>query len=387
MEKFKVIVGKSIAIIALAIIIGFVGLFISIFIMGSNTVYLIPLLIGLYLIIIAFIAFKLFDWMKHTKGKKTFYGITAVITVVALAFAGPSVYKESLDRVDAEVDLGQYMPFEEGTKAVKLDEPATLQLEDNLPILDGATALYPVYSAFAQAVYPEGRYEVYDGEVMSNMTDVAYSNLIHGEVDVIFVAGPSKRQLAMAEDAGKELQLTPIGKESFVFFVNSKNKVEDLTIDDIKGIYSGEITDWKEIGGKKKAIRAFQRPEDSGSQTALQNLMGDTPIMEPPVENVIDLMGGIINEVSTYHNYDNAIGFTYRYYSTQMVQNDKIRLLKINGIEPNVETIRSDEYPITGELYAVTAGSKNPHIDELIDWILSEQGQAIIEKTGYVSIE
>ena len=387
MKKFTVIAGKSIAIIALALTIGFIMLFMSIFIVTPNTFYLIPLLIGIYTISMVLIVFKLFDWMKHRVGKKMFYGVTAVIAIGALAFASTSFYKESLDRVDAEVDLDQYMPFEKGTKAVKLDEPATLQLQDNLPILDGATALYPVYSAFAQAVYPEGRYEVYDGEVMSNMTDVAYSNLIHGEVDVIFVAGPSKHQLQMAEDAGKELQLTPIGKESFVFFVNSKNKVADLTLDEIKGIYSGKITNWKEIGGKKKAIRAFQRPEDSGSQTALQNLMGDTPIMDAPVENVVGLMGGIINEVSTYHNYDNAIGFTYRYYSTQMVQNDKIRLLKINGIEPNVETIRSGEYPITGELYAVTAGSENPHIDELIDWILSEQGQAIIEKTGYVSIE
>lgn len=387
MKKFIGNTGKSIAIIALAVVIGFLGLFMSIFIIRPNTVYIIPLLIAIYLILIAFITFKFFGWMKYSTGKKTFYGVTAIITIGALLFSGTSFYKESLDRVDAEVDLAQYMPFEEGTKAVKLDEPATLQLEENLPVIDGATALYPVYSAFAQAVYPEGHYEIYDSEVMSNMTDVAYSNLIHGEVDVIFVAGPSKHQMKMAGDAGKALQLTPIGKEAFVFFVNSKNKVEDLTIDDIKGIYSGEITEWKEIGGKKKVIRAFQRPEDSGSQTALQNLMGETPIMDAPVENVVDLMGGIINEVSTYHNYDNAIGFTYRYYSTQMVQNNKIRLLKMNGIEPNVETIRSGEYPITGELYAVTAGSENPHIDELIDWILSEQGQAIIEKTGYVSIE
>ena len=98
-------------------------------------------------------------------------------------------------------------------------------------------------------------------------------------------------------------------------------------------------------------------------------------------------MGGIIDEVSAYKNYNNAIGYTFRYYSTQMVKNNKIRLLEINGVEPTVETIRSGDYPITGDIYAITAGSDNPHIDTFIDWILSEQGQEILEKTGYVPNE
>ena len=282
------------------------------------------------------------------------------------------------------MNLQQYSPFASGTKAMKLDEPATLKLESDLPIIDGATA-YPMYAGFAQAVYPEKEYNLYNSEVMSNMTNVAYEKLIDGEVDIIFVAGPSSTQLASAERAGKELTLTPIGKEAFVFFVNAKNPVKTLTMNEIKGIYSGEITNWKEVGGKKKAIRAFQRPQDSGSQTALQNLMGDVSIMDPPVENVIDLMGGIIDEVSDYTNYNNALGFTFRYYSTEMVTNDKIRLLQIEGIEPSSETIQSEDYPLTADIYAVTAGSDNLHIEKFIDWILSDQGQAIIEKTGYVT--
>ena len=125
--------------------------------------------------------------------------------------------------------------------------------------------------------------------------------------------------------------------------MNAKNPVKSLTVDEIKGIYSGEITNWKEVGGKNKAIRAFQRPENSGSQTALQNLMGDVPIMDPPVEDIASLMGTIIDEVSDYKNYNNAIGYTFRYYSTQMMKNNNIRLLAINGVEPTMETIRSGD--------------------------------------------
>ena len=163
--------------------------------------------------------------------------------------------------------------------------------------------------------------------------------------------------------------------------------MKSLTVDEIKGVYSGDITSWKEVGGKKKDIRAFQRPQDSGSQTALQNFMGDMPIMDPPVEDIASLMGTIIDQVSDYKNYNNAIGYTFRYYSTEMTKNNNIRLLSVNGVEPTKETIRSGDYPITNELYAVTAGSDNPHVEAFIDWILSDQGQKIIEKTGYVSIQ
>ena len=77
------------------------------------------------------------------------------------------------------------------------------------------------------------------------------------------------------------------------------------------------------MGGEDEAIRAFQRPADSGSQTTLEKLMGNTPIMEAPTEDVASGMGGIIREVSQYRNYKNAMGFTFRYYSTEMVGNKK----------------------------------------------------------------
>lgn len=66
------------------------------------------------------------------------------------------------------------------------------------------------------------------------------------------------------------LKLTPIGREAFVFFVNKRNPVDSLTVEQIKDIYSGTVTNWKEVGGKKASIRAFQREENSGSQTKLQ---------------------------------------------------------------------------------------------------------------------
>src|SRR5690606_32200273 len=224
--------------------------------------------------------------------RRTVYGCIIIAILAIAVHEVISAYDRSIPTIgNGDVDLFEYQPFAEDTKAVKLDEPATFKMEGELPIMDGATALYPIYAAFAQATYPEKGYDVYASEVMSNTTQVAYDSLISGEVDIIFAAAPSKAQINRAKNRGVELELTPIGKEAFVFFVNSKNEVSDLTLDQIKDIYAGNITNWKEVGGSNDSIRAFQRPADSGSQTALENLMGDTPIMEAPSEDIVNLMG------------------------------------------------------------------------------------------------
>lgn len=334
-------------------------------------------------IIIMLMMFQFFT----TKKRKQAVGVLAVITLL-IAFITPfkELYKNQIPTVDAEVDVYQYMPFTEKNNVVKMDQEASVQLQEPLPIIDGATAFYPLYAAFAEAIYPKKDYQPYESEVMVNKTPTAYRNLIEGNVDLIFALAPSEQQINSAKAKGVELQLTPIGKEAFVFFVNAKNKIDGLTLDQIKAIYAGEITNWSQVGGKDEAIRAFQRPQDSGSQTALQNLMGDTPIMEAPTENIAQGMGGIIEEVSKYRNYNNAIGYTFRYYSNEMVKNDEIKLLEVDGIAPTVDMIRSEAYPITNEFYIVTTQNSNPQVQQIIDWVTSTEGQQLLEQAGYVPI-
>ena len=318
-------------------------------------------------------------------------------------YVGHGAYKDSIPTLDdRDALLYQYEPFRSGSKAVVLDEAPSLQFDRktaNNIRLDGATALYPVYASFVQNVWPAGtdasRYSTEGyGAVACSGTIDAYTRLVKGEADMIFAAAPSEAQIEAARNAGVEFHLTPIGREAFVFFVNSKNPVEDLTVEQIQGIYTGEITNWKEVGGKNQSIRPFQRAENSGSQSALLRLMEGLPLMEPETEDRIAGMGGIINEVASYRNYKNAIGFSFRYYSTEMVQNGHIKLLSLNGVEPTRETIRDGSYPISSYFYAVTASpigesapeENNPDLAAFLEWILSPQGQAIIEKVGYVSL-
>lgn len=309
--------------------------------------------------------------------------------IIALPLTGYGGYEAYIDHIEiknAEVNLSVYEPFHENTKVARLEGESNFKINDRLPALDGATALYPVYSAFVRAVYPEGGYPHEDpdeSKVVVSKTNGAYERLAEHETDMIFAAGPSDKQLS---ELGPERELTPIGKEAFVFFVHERNPVTSLTVEELRNIYSGQITNWKEVGGRNQDMIAFQRPEGSGSQTGLQKMMDGTPIMEPPTDQRVTGMGGVIEKASNYRNHRNAIGFSYRYFATEMVENHGIKLLKINGVNPHVKSIQNGEYPLTSEFYAITNGTRNPHIEPFLEWILSEQGQGLIEKTGYVPL-
>ena len=326
----------------------------------------------------------------------------AAVTIGCGAYCAFGLWRSSVPTVDdRDLLLWQYEPFSEGTKAVNLEEQSTLRFHrEDLLRLDGATALYPVYAGFVQAVYPQGEYPLYDntsegyGSVTCSGTVNAYERLITGRTDLIFAAAPSQEQLEMARRAAKELHLTPIGREAFVFFVNSRNPVEGLTVEQIQGIYTGQITNWNQVGGKNQPIRPFQRLENSGSQSALLRLMDGLPLIEPEKEDRVGGMGGIIQQVASYRNYKNSIGFSFRFYASEMAANDQIRLLALDGVFPTKESIRDGSYPISDSFFAITAApigapdprESNPKLNAFLDWILSEQGQQIVEDSGYVSI-
>ena len=330
---------------------------------------------------------------------------TLCVLALCLAYCGFGAWQASIPTVeDSRADLlREYAPFAEDTKAVRLEEPSDLRLDfqeaRNLT-LDGATALYPVYSAFVQAVYPEPTSDdaiLYStqGIIRCDGTITAYERLLDGTTDIVFAAAPSQAQLEAAAEAGMEYHLTPIDREAFVFFVNSHNPVTELTVEEIRGIYTGQITNWREVGGENQTIRPFQRAEDSGSQSALERLMEGLPLMEPELEDRVGTMGGIIQEVASYRNYRNAIGFSFRFYATEMVESGDIRLLALDGVEPTRETIRNGTYPITETFYAVTAApigepplaERDRTVAAFLDWILSDQGQRLIQQTGYVALE
>lgn len=370
-------------LIGLLFLSGIIGFFVLL----TGGMHYISLLVVVPICLFLLYVCQSFGWLTTRKRKGWFAGIVGAALIFASIAPIQYHYKMSIPTVDAEVEIYEYEPFAVDNKVITPDTEVSLKMTQPLPRLDGATAMYPLYSAFAQATYPEKTYFPYDSEVMVNKTPEAYHNLIYGKADLIFAAAPSESQKNIAEMEGLTLNMTPIGREAFVFFVHHKNSVDNLTLEQVKQIYAGKITNWREVGGDNDTIRAFQRPADSGSQSTLEKIMGDTPIMEAPAEDIATGMGGIIHEVSQYRNYKNAIGYTFRYYSTEMVGNEEIKLLSIDGVAPTKENIRNGTYPLTSEFYAVTAGTENPNVQVFIDWITSSEGQALVEKVGYVPVE
>ncbi len=291
-------------------------------------------------------------------------------------------------------DYRDYLPFQEESPLATLDEESTLRFEanDKLPKMDGATALYPVYASFAQATYPEeletwDRFEV-EQRVYCSTTAYAYRNIVEGSCDIIFVAGPSKEQEDYAREKGVELVYTPIGREAFVFFVNPENPIEGLTVEQIRSVYSGQITRWDELGVRGLGeILAYQRSPGSGSQTALERfVMQDTPLMPAEKETVMTGMLDIVEQVSSYKNHRNAIGYSFRFYCTGLMRGFDVKLLKINGVAPTVENIENGSYPLASYFYAVTRSDADENTLALLEWITGSQGQALVEKAGYTPL-
>ena len=379
---------KLVGAIIVIIVFGFIGYIATVItaLMGGVSFYA-PFVAISTIAIMVFTILAIYGQIRKRQVKVSMIVFVSLCVISVTIYELYQNYLDSLEVISTQdVNLFEYRPFEGDTKAVFLDEEASLKLENNLPKLDGATALYPVYAGFVQAVYPKKEYPLYESEVVSTQTNRAFESLLDGSVDIIFMAHPSKKQLQRAEQLGIELQMTPIGKEAFVFFVNNRNPVEQLTIKQIQGIYSGQITNWIEVGGNNEPIQAFQRPEGSGSQTALQHVMNEIPLMDPPKEDIVSARGGIIEQTSNFQNHRNAIGFSFRFFSEQMVQNGNIQNISIEGISPTKEHIQNGTYPIANYFYAITAGSENPNIKPFIEWILSEQGQRIVEMTGYVAV-
>ena len=329
-------------------------------------------------------------WLK--KLRKAAVGILAGYVALFLVIGvGTALVDTQQDHtvinVTPNINTQEYLPFKWPSKIVKLKD-ASLEFtrKDDLPILDGATAAFPVYSAFVHAVYPRST-ELYDGVFEYNNTVGGYEKLAERKTDVFFGAYPSKEQLAYAEECGTTFEFTQIGSEAFVFFVHKDNPVSSLTAEQIREIYAGEITNWKEVGGHDEPIVAFQRDEGSGSQSMLLRFMGDTPLMEPPMSQVSGFMSGIIEEVADYESRSGSIGFSFRFYVEGIIRHPDIKLIAIDGVAPTVENIKNGTYPVVAPVYAVTwAGNDNPNVKKLLDWILSEEGQYIIEETGYVGL-
>ena len=313
---------------------------------------------------------------KDMKKKKVVANIITIVICLVIVALGYVAYKYFTNANDLK---NQNEPEQVEEKIST--EP--LYTDENYPKVDGSTATAPLAEAFEANFKGKKIDEV---NVEHSKTHKAYEKLINKELDLILVTSPSEDEEKLAEKSNVELEVTKVVNEGFVFFLNKNNPVDSLTVEQIQKIYSGEITNWKEVGGNDEEIIAYQRPKNSGSQTGMLDLvMKDKKIKDAPKEDIAMSMSDIIDAVSNYDNKESAIGYSYYYYANTMYLSDEIKLLKVDGVEPNNDTIKNGEYPILTAYYIVNRKDDiSSEAESLKENMLSTRGQKVAEEAGYV---
>jgi phosphate transport system substrate-binding protein len=295
---------------------------------------------------------------------------------------------------NSEFRLGDFFQTEDGKTRIPLG---------TYPRIDGSTVMRPLGAEFMwqHLDLPEEYLEWVFSYFSS--TAQAYENLIYqyhrndvigdyefnmGTVDLILVTEPSDEHLALAAEEGVELVIEPICWDAFVFITHRDNPVNSLTVEQIRRIYTGEITNWIEAGGTDTEIIAYQRNPNSGSQTTMENqVMNGLAMIPPPMAIEIMGMGIMIESVAEYQNDRYSIGYTFKYYIDRLYVNENIKVLEISGAAPTDENIRNQSYPFITNYYAVyRAEDRTGVAGQFVDWILSGEGQLSVAQAGYIPL-
>ena len=186
--------------------------------------------------------------------------------------------------------------------------------------------------------------------------------------------GMSSRNLL---DSEKDLIAVPIIYDAIAVIVHPGNPLQDLSLEQVRKIFSAEITLWSELGGRNHPITLVTREEGSGTREAFQKLiMGEKEIS---LSGLVQDSNGAIRQVVTDDR--NAVG----YISLGLV-NDRVKAVKIDGIEPRVENIQHHRYKIVRPFLFVFRSNPAGLAKDFLDYILSPPGQKLLVQEGLVSM-
>ena len=257
----------------------------------------------------------------------------------------------------------------------------------NLPRLDGSTSTVPLAQAMCAVLLGEDQEQTAQLIHFSRTTQ-SYYNLMNGNADLLLAAEPTPEVMEEL-DQRNSWYMTPFAIDALVFVVNQNNPVDSLTVEEVQKIYTGEITNWSQVGGEDLDIVPFQRNKGAGSQNMFEKLVmdGRTP-MAPPSTWTADSMSGLLDAVREYDNSAAALGYTVYYYANDMEMARGLKVLAIDGVSPSAQAIRDQEYPFLNP-YFVVIPKDLPQDDPariLYDWVLGPDGQKLAALEGYVPV-
>jgi phosphate transport system substrate-binding protein len=215
-------------------------------------------------------------------------------------------------------------------------------------------------------------------------THTSFVNLIEGYADFIITARTaSADELHLADSLNVGLIETPIALDAFIFLININNPVNALTTKQIQDIYTGKITQWNEVGGPNNIISPYQRERNSGSQELMESLVMKDLIMLNLPDMIAYGMIGLVNQIE----YDRqGLGYSVNYYTEYMIRSDSVKLIAVDGVYPDRNTLKNKEYRYTTNVYAVVREDleKTTIAYQLFELLSTAAGQHVINESGYI---
>lgn len=259
---------------------------------------------------------------------------------------------------------------------MSLNSCSVKTVESNLIRIVGSDTMFELTSLLAEEYMKEhSGISIY---VQGGGTAEGIKALIKGETDICSASRNLKPNEAKAlADYYSSLGLVfLIAKDALSIYLNPNNKVKELTVEQLKNIYEGKITNWKEFGGIDTTIIPVIRNPNSGTYLYFKDhiLEGEnyslSSLTKPTTREVVKFVAENVN----------AIGYGGMGY------NGNILHAKIENVEPIEKNIRNDTYPITRYLHFFTTRTPGGAAKSFIDWVLSPAGQSVVRKSGFIPL-
>ncbi len=267
--------------------------------------------------------------------------------------------------------------------------------DKEMPIIDGSTSSFPFTEAVYRKLFLNG-YRHPDRPEKHSKSHASYERLIAGEADMLFAATePSSDILELAKEKGVELELIPIAYDAMVFFTNANNPATGLTTQQISDIYVNNAhQNWSAVGGPDAVLYPYCRNNDSGSHAMMEryflngNEINETIRQETTSVSMANVLTDVMN-AETDDPVGYAMGYSIYYYfnNMDMFYNTKteLKLLEIDGVAPNDETIANGSYPLSSNSFIVLR--KDTPADALsrkmVEFMLTDVGQQCVEDAGF----
>lgn len=267
--------------------------------------------------------------------------------------------------------------------------------DKKMPVIDGSTSTYP----FTEAVYGNlflNGYSHKDKPQKHSKSHASYERLINGEVDMLFASVyPASDILELAKEKGVELELVPIAYDAMIFFTNADNPATGLTSEQISKIYvDNAYENWKDIGGPDALLYPYCRNNDSGSHAQMErHFLNGKEINEKirnettsiSMSNVLtDVVGAETKDPAGY-----ALGYSIYYYFKNMDMfydtSKTLKLLSVDGVEPNDKTIADGSYPLSNNTYIVLRKDtpEDAPARKMAKFMLTPLGQKCVKEAGF----